>query len=110
MNTDANATTGMPASAAGASRERLEPLFPAELTDELRARWGTIQAGFVDDPAQAVRQADELVAQVLKGLAQSFAGQRGGLDGAGDRGADSTEARRVAFRRYRSFFERLLTL
>lgn len=93
------------------AHEGLVPLFPPELSVELRARWDAIQRGFVDDPARAVRQGDELVAQVIQGLAQSFSGQRARFDGEMDRGGSaSTETLRVALQRYRSFFERLLSL
>ena len=79
----------------------------------MRLHWANIQAGFVDDPRRAVQQADELVAQVMKDLAESFARQRDEIEaeatGQGDQQA-STENLRVALRRYRSFFERLLSL
>jgi hypothetical protein len=79
----------------------------------MRMHWGNIQAGFVDDPRRAVQQADELVAQVMKDLAASFARQREQIEADANAGGDqpaSTENLRVALRRYRSFFERLLTL
>jgi hypothetical protein len=116
MNTSIREDRAAPAAGtdtprADAARERLVPLFPLDLTTELRSRWDAIQRGFVDDPAQAVRQGDELVAQVIQGLAQSFSGERARLDGELDRGGSaSTEALRVALQRYRSFFERLLSL
>jgi hypothetical protein len=105
------ATDAAEASRGETGRERLVPLFPLDLTTELRARWDAIQRGFVDDPARAVREGDELVAQVIQGLAKSFSGERARLDGELDRGGSaSTEARRVALQRYRSFLERLLSL
>jgi len=59
-----------------------------------------------------VQKADELVAQVMKNLAESFADERQRFEeqmSATDGGA-STENMRVALRRYRSFFQRLLSL
>lgn len=91
--------------------ERLEALFPSETAEDFRADWDAVQIGFVDDPRKAVRQADELVASVMKTLAESFASQRISIET--DVGQDeqaSTENLRVALRRYRSFFERLLSL
>lgn len=58
-------------SAAGEVAE-LAPLFSADLATEFRSRWDTVQSGFVDDPKQAVREGDELVAEVMKSLADSF--------------------------------------
>jgi len=93
-------------------QQQLAPLFDPRVADEMRARWTTIQAGFVDNPRGAVEQADELVAQALQDLARSFARHRSDIEAeatAGDQ-APSTENLRVALRRYRSFFERLLSL
>ena len=88
-----------------------EPLFPQKETQELRDRWHSIQAGFVDEPRKAVEDADGLVAVAIKSLAESFANERDRLEAQWDRGDDvSTEDLRVALRRYRSFFERLLSL
>ena len=74
-------------------------LFTPEVASDFRSRW------------DAVQKADELVAQVMKNLAESFAGERARFEaqvGAADGG--STEDMRAALRRYRSFFQRLLTL
>jgi hypothetical protein len=101
-----------PAERAGrAQDESLDPLFSAEAARDFRASWDAVQIGFVDDPKQAVRQADELVRQVLENLKQTFSNERGAIDGNTD-AADqaSTEHLRMALRRYRSFFQRLLSL
>ena len=82
------------------------PLFDAGNAQEFRSRWGIVQQGFVDDPAKAVREGDELVAQVIKSLAETFAQQRERLEGT----EASTEDLRLALRRYRSFFDRLLSI
>jgi hypothetical protein len=84
-------------------------LFPSEELTQLRRRWEETQASFVDQPRQSVEQADALVAEVMKRLADSFASERTDLEKQWARGDDvSTEDLRVAFTRYRSFFERLL--
>lgn len=91
--------------------ERLEPLFPPDAAARYRTRWAEVQSGFVDDPRRAVAQGDELVAEVMKSLAESFAHERKRLeDELFHTGEASTETLRVGLRRYRSFFERLLSL
>jgi hypothetical protein len=87
----------------------LAPLFAEDVAIEFRSRWDVVQRGFVDDPKQSVRAGDELVAQVIKSLTETFSGQRTALEG--DRADQaSTENLRLALRRYRSFFERLLSI
>ena len=87
------------------------PLFGSDAADTYRGRWQEIQARFVDDPQKAVEEADVLVAELMKELARMFANERSGLERQWERGADaSTEDLRVALRRYRSFFSRLLTI
>jgi len=78
---------------------------------EFRSQWEKIQASFVDEPGQAVEQADSLVANAIKRLAEVFAGERAKLEQEWDRGDKvSTEDLRLALRRYRSFFDRLLSV
>lgn len=87
------------------------PLFPSNELDDLRRRWKEIQTGFVDEPRKAVEQADGLVAAAMKRLAEVFARERSGLEQQWDRGDNvSTEDLRVALQRYRSFFDRLLSV
>ena len=91
--------------------ERLAPLFLAEPAQAFRDQWDAVQIGFVDDPKQAVRKADELVAQVMKSLAETFSSERTKLEAQVDSTEQaSTENLRIALRRYRSFFQRLLSL
>ena len=85
-------------------------LLPADENSEFQRRWETIQTGFVDEPRQTVEQADELVAHVMKRLAEGFAAERERLEQQWGRGEDvSTEDLRVALQRYRGFFQRLLS-
>jgi hypothetical protein len=93
-------------------RETLVELFNPDVASDFRSRWDAIQIGFVDDPDNAVRKADELVAQVMARLAETFAKERSELEGVvgRDDGMASTENLRMALRRYRSFFQRLLSL
>jgi hypothetical protein len=58
-----------------------------------------VQRGFVDDPRQAVRQGDEIVGQVMKGLAETFSNERATLEGRLDQTDEaSTETLRIAMR------------
>jgi hypothetical protein len=91
--------------------EELSPLLSTQETTQLRSRWNTIQASFVDEPRKTVEQADELVAEIMQRLAQSFSDQRSDLERQWEHAEQvSTEDLRVALRRYRSFFDRLLSL
>ena len=95
----------------GGHEEKAAPLLPAEDADRMRAEWDSIQAGFVDEPRAAVEKADNLVAATMMRLTENFAEERSKLEGQWDRGDDvSTEDLRIALRRYRSFFQRLLSV
>ena len=87
------------------------PLFPTGQVETFRTRWTEVQTGFVDEPRHAVEQADGLVAEMMKQLAEVFADERSKLEEQWSRGDDiSTEDLRQALRRYRSFFDRLLSV
>jgi len=89
--------------------ERPGTLLPSEEGQELRQRWDTIQTGFVDEPRRAVQDADGLVTQTMKRVAEVFAQERSTLEKQWTHGENvSTEDLRVALKRYRSFFDRLL--
>jgi len=94
-------------SAAGSSG----PLFPEDVANDFRSRWNRIQTGFVDEPRNAVQQADELVSEAIKRLADSFTQERNRLEQQWDRGDEvNTEDLRLALQTYRSFFHRLLAI
>ena len=87
------------------------PLFAPNDAQDFRSRWEKIQIGFVDEPRSAVEQADELVASAIKRLAEVFAAERQKLEAEWDKTDNvSTEDLRIALRRYRSFFDRLLSV
>jgi hypothetical protein len=95
---------------AGPGPER-HPLFSEEETRRFRSEWDAIQIGFVDEPRNSVAKADGLVASVIQRLAEGFSQERSRLEKQWDRGEDaSTEDLRVNLQRYRSFFDRLLSL
>jgi hypothetical protein len=100
-----------PSAIDGQPEEASAPLFEQSALQDFRSRWGAIQTGFVDNPGGAVMQADELVAAVMKRLAEVFADERANLEQEWTKRNDvSTEDLRVAIRRYRSFFDRLLSV
>lgn len=91
--------------------EELVPLFEEDAAKKFRSRWLAIQSKFVDDPSDSVKQADDLVADVIKNVTMSFANRRVSLEKQWNSGGNtSTEDLRVALKQYRSFFDRLLTL
>ena len=97
--------------AAPAMERESGPLFSGDEANELRSRWDAIQVGFVDEPRRAVELADNLVAGTMKRLAEIFTDERSMLEGQWDQGENvSTEDLRLALRRYRSFFSRLLSV
>ena len=106
------ADAGAPGAAAAdaTTTDDTPELLPRDENAGFQRRWEKIQTGFVDEPRQTVEQADELVAQVMKRLAEGFATERERLEGQWGRGEDvSTEDLRVALQRYRGFFQRLLS-
>ncbi|WP_234388649.1 hypothetical protein [Streptomyces sp. AS58] len=85
-------------------------LLPSEDEESFHARWHEIQNEFVDDPREAVRAADMLVADVMQTMAATFAEHKQDLEGQWNRGEEAnTEDLRMALRKYRSFFNRLLS-
>jgi hypothetical protein len=88
-----------------------KPLFADGTLSGLRSRWDDVQAAFVDDPKECVQKADALVAQVVEQLTTGFSQARSRLEAQWARGEDaSTEDLRVALKRYREFFQRLLSV
>lgn len=96
------------AAQAGSSGEswRLRPrgLDPREVRD----RWVAAQGEFVDDPSQAVRDADALASRVAEAVVAEIEARRTELRSAWDGGSGTdTESLRRALRDYRSFVEHL---
>lgn len=88
-----------------------ESLFGGTDLAGLKARWDDVQAAFVDDPRQCVQKADHLVSDVVERLTTGFAQARTQLEEQWSRGQEaSTEELRVALKRYREFFQRLLSV
>jgi hypothetical protein len=93
------------------TRSEQAPLFEDREAQELRSRWESAQASFVDKPRRSVEEADGLVKDVLERLEERFSREHERLEeewSSGDQA--TTEDLRVALQHYRSFFERLLTI
>lgn len=87
------------------------PLFTPDDAADYQAEWRALQADFVDEPREAVQRADELVAQVMQTLATTFNEHKHALEEQWQRGDEvQTEELRQALKRYRSFFDRLLSV
>ena len=92
------------------SGDEASTLIPADRAGEFKGRWTEMKADFVDEPRDTVRKIDGLVGEVLDELNEVFKRQRGELERDLKNDEASTEDLRVAFRRYREFFERLLSV
>ncbi|MEU6769732.1 hypothetical protein [Streptomyces sp. NPDC046759] len=104
--TEAEAAKGAP----GPPGDEVPQLLADDDERAYRDRWQTIQNRFVDDPREAVHDADTLVADVMQNLASTFAQHKKDLESQWGEGQKvDTEELRGALRRYRSFFNRLLS-
>jgi hypothetical protein len=104
-------TTATPTAAAPVDTASPDTLFAESDLTELRARWNDVQAAFVDDPKDCVQKADGLVSDAVDQLTASFSHARSRLEEQWARGEEaSTEDLRLALKRYREFFERLLSV
>jgi len=100
-----------PRGSTAGDEERPARLFEGDHASELKRRWTDVQARFVDDPREAVKAADGLVDEVIRDLSTTFSDERSGLESHWSRNEEvSTEDLRQSLRRYRSFFERLLSI
>jgi len=79
--------------------------------ENLRSRWTSVQASFVDDPRSAVKEADELISGAIKQLSETLHNQRSQLETQWSSGSQvSTEDLRRSLQQYRTFFDRLLSI
>ncbi|MEU9991504.1 hypothetical protein AB0E10_32820 [Streptomyces sp. NPDC048045] len=107
----AGATEAAPApDTSDTSADEAPQLLTEDEDQGFRDRWQQTQNKFVDDPREAVHDADTLVADVMQTLATTFAQHKKDLEDQWGQGEQvDTEELRRALRRYRSFFNRLLT-
>jgi hypothetical protein len=109
LGTDPSAPGTDPTAGAVPSTEK--SLFAEDELSGLRSRWDDVQSGFVDDPRECVQKADGLVSDVVDQLTAGFSEARSRLEAQWARGEQaSTEDLRVALKRYREFFQRLLAV
>jgi len=110
--TDTAAANGRPVAAPRTQTEdEAAPLFATGEVEGFRSQWKEIQSTFVDSPQDAVREADELVAEIMQNLAKTFAEHKHTLEEQWSRGDEvQTEDLRLALRQYRSFFNQLLSV
>jgi hypothetical protein len=109
---------GAAASAAGAAHhdssadgdEERAALVTRDRAESYSARWDSVKGEFVDEPRRAVADADALVGELLDELQELFKQQRTQIEQGLDADETSTEDLRLALRRYRSFFDRLLSI
>jgi hypothetical protein len=91
-----------------AAAEAAAPAAPSLDADGVRNRFLDIQAGFVDEPRQAVEEAGRLVEELAQQVIDALQAQRGQLQVPAAEA--STEDLRLAMRSYRQFVDRLLGL
>lgn len=116
---EASRTTASTASRTTSSPGRTEtgahpgrPLFAAEQREKFDARIHQAVAGFVENPRQAVQEADAAFDDVVAGLTEALA-ERSRLlraDRDGGRSEAGTEDLRIALQQYRDLTERLVRL
>lgn len=82
--------------------------FESDKAAEYHRRWEVIQAGFVDQPQEAVARADRLVAEVLSAVTERLAAERSALQSKWRQDDASTEALRATLTSYREILRRLL--
>lgn len=85
-------------------------LVPADRARGYQDRWNALKGDFVDEPRAAVGSANALVGEVLDEIEATFRRQREQIEHDLDSQGASTEELRLALNRYRSFFERLLSM
>ena len=88
----------------------IDHLVAPEAAERFRNRWRDVKGMFVDDPADAVRQASALSGEAVEELTAALNRLRQNLEDHWDEGKETdTERLRVALRGYGAFIDRLLT-
>jgi hypothetical protein len=105
------AETGVGTGAAGGqpvSVAELGPIFDGSEAGEFQQNWQQIQSGFVEDPASAVRRAEDLTDKILTSLTRALEDRRQILDNSARNG--DTEQLRLVLRQYREVLESVTSL
>jgi hypothetical protein len=101
----------VPAGVSGGQRAgvtELGPLLGGNLTGEFQQSWKDIQSGFVEDPENAVRRAEDLTDKIISSLTQALEDRRQTLDTSARNG--DTEQLRLVLRQYRDTLESVTSL
>jgi len=83
-------------------------IWTEDSVQDMRDRWREAQLRFVDDPHKAANETRDLVNEAVEALTAALASHREQLNSWPVNG--DTEQYRMVVQRYRTFFERLLTL
>jgi hypothetical protein len=105
----APATVDSPVETATATpvEEPIAGLWGEETAQGYRDRWREVQLRFIDDPATAAREANQLVEEAVGALTAELSRQKESLSGWS---GEDTEQLRAVVRRHRDFLDRLLGL
>lgn len=92
--------------------QKLAPVGPDTAMDPgtgtYQARWGAIQAGFIDDPGRTVESTSALVAEIWDEIERSITDEREGIESRWQGTESSTDDLRVAMQDYRALYDRLV--
>jgi len=109
-STNGTHTADAMVSASETDSEGRAALVAPDRAESYGTRWDAVKGEFVDEPRRAVADADALVGELLDEMQELFRAQRSDIERGLDNDEASTEDLRVALRRYRSFFDRLLSI
>ncbi len=91
--------------------ESRDQLIVERQIEDLRQQWNTNQARFVDDPRKAVEEASVLVTQAIRQIEEYLRDRQWQVEKEWYKEKDvSTEDLRKTLQRYRTLFDRLLSL
>lgn len=91
--------------------DQQHPLLANDDRTNLRRRWIEIEEGFVDDPADAIHRADDLIDNVIDRLRDAFGDRRAALRSRWETLDDATtEQMRIALHSYEQLFMELAEL
>ncbi|HKS45665.1 MAG TPA: hypothetical protein VJT49_11245 [Amycolatopsis sp.] len=91
----------------GESKKDIE-LLASDDVERYENEWRAVQAGFVDDPEGAVREADALIDRVVETLTSKITQRQAALTDRLNGDGSQTEQLRLALREYRSLFSELV--
>jgi hypothetical protein len=90
--------------------EEGQSLLQPGFADTFQQRWREIQANFVDDPHETVREANQFADEVVNSLTTALNDRKHSLDERWQAEKENTEELRLAMRGYRELLDRLIKL